>query len=493
MTNSAFRGLLDATKIDDITELLEEELTKDTVSWKPVGDRDNNLATINLGSDPAAGLIERVTNAIDAVLEREWQERGQPTGVHSPREAVEQWFGIKDGRLENVPDWSGKVGDLIQRVRVTMHDSDRPDRPTVEIRDSGIGLTAQQFSESILSLNANRKLRKFFLSGAFGQGGSTALAYSLYTIISSRAVDNGAGANPVAATIVRFNRGDIQVDKHGVYEYAVDASTGQPFVLEDVSLDEFPPGTLVRHLAMDLGKYNKLLTAPTNSLYYLAHHYLFDPVLPYRIEERRSNTSYDENRTVGGNHRRLTTGANTEHQLSARRNFRDGSIAITWWVLSQEGQSAQDRINNFCLRSKPIVITYNGQKQGELPSTIIKKDLKLPYLERYLVVHVDCDKLDNESRRQLFPTTREMLRDTSLLEDLRLTITETLQGDEKLSLLDQERKQRYVRRVDSQSLESIRRRLANRLEATPSPVDRAGCRLGQPAIRPSRHLHPGPL
>ena len=41
-------------------------------SW----DRENNLATINLSSDPAAGLVERVTNAIDAVLEREWVQRG---------------------------------------------------------------------------------------------------------------------------------------------------------------------------------------------------------------------------------------------------------------------------------------------------------------------------------------------------------------------------------------------------------------------------------
>ena len=162
--------------------------------WRPVGDRENNLATINLGSDPAAGLIERVTNAIDAVLEREWRERGEPSNVSSPRAAVESWFDIEEGRLRNEPNWdSPTMRDLRSRVQVTLRSSESPKRPTLDVRDFGLGLSAGDFSESILSLNASRKLKKFFLAGAFGQGGSTALAYSPYTIIISRRFDTDEG------------------------------------------------------------------------------------------------------------------------------------------------------------------------------------------------------------------------------------------------------------------------------------------------------------
>ena len=272
---------------------------------------------------------------------------------------------------------------------------------SVDVRDFGIGIPARAFPSSIVGLNETRKLKKFFLAGAFGQGGSTALSYCSYTIIVSRSA-NGSEDAPAAATIVRFNPGDPDIDKHGVYEYMVDSKNGFPFELK-ISSIEFPPGTLVRHIAMELGKYNKIMTAPTNSLWYLAHHYLFDPVLPYRIVEERNNKSRGEDRFVGGNHRRLSQGRDTEYQREAIRTFHSGSVTITWWVLSAEGDDPRGRIYNYCLPSKPIMITYNGQKQGELPYTVIKDDLKLPYLERYLIVHIDCDRLDNESRRQLFP------------------------------------------------------------------------------------------
>jgi hypothetical protein len=104
-------------------------------------------------------------------------------------------------------------------------------------------------------------------------------------------------------------------------------------------------------------------------------------------------------------------------------------VTLTWWVLAATGEAARNRLTQYVLASKPIVVTYNGQKQGDFPNTIIKNDLRLPYLERYLIVHVDCDQLDNESRRQLFPSTREALRDLPIGDDLRRLIIDTLGGD----------------------------------------------------------------
>lgn len=454
--------LLDSTKAQSVISFLEDFEQSRSCVWKAVGARENNLATINLGSDPAAGLTERITNAIDAVLEREWLDRAQATGMRTPREAVASWFNIPDGRLSNIDNSreSGIQGQS-RKVLVTLLESGDPAKPTVDIRDKGVGLLAEEFGSTILSLNENRKLRKLFLAGAFGQGGSTALSYSPYTIIVSRKFNDSRSV--VAATIVRFNKGNLQEDKHGLYEYLVDAGTGHPFSFS-IEDSEFEAGTLVRQVAMDLGKYKQAMTQLTSSLWYLTHHYLFDPVFPIRIEEQRGNSSKGENRFVGGNARRLNLGDFVEHKRDATRVFRDGEIKLNWWVLSANGDDARNRINQFTLVSKPILITFNGQKQGELPNTIIKNDLKLPYLERYVIAQVDCDRLDNESRRQLFPTTRESLRDTSILEDLRQIVVETLLEDERLPELDRQRKDRYLRRTDSTSVENLRRRLARRVE-----------------------------
>ncbi len=455
------KRLLAATRVRDVTALLEA--AAGGVMWRPVGDRENNLATINVGSDPAAGVVERVTNAIDAVLELEWINRGRPDGLRTPRAAGESWFGLPGGRLSGVDLRSPSVAELCRRVRVTLRDSEQALRPTLDVRDHGVGIRAEDFKTTILSLNESRKLRKLYLSGAFGQGGSTALSYSHYTVIVSRHAPDGS-SGPAAATIVRFNPGNLETDKHGLYEYACDTSTGHPFIFDGES-SGFSFGTLVRHVSMDLGRYRNVMTAPTGSLWYLAHNYLFDPVLPFVIEEQRSNTSHTQLRTVAGNHRLLTQAETTRYQREGRRTFRGGRVEITWWVLSAEGENARDRITQYVLPSRPVVITYNGQKQGELPNGIVKIDLSLPYLDRYLVVHVNCDELDSESRRQLFPTTRESLRETSLLGELRRLVVETLDGDDELRRLNSEMKQRFVQRTGSESVENIRRRLASRVSA----------------------------
>lgn len=466
-SNPLLSRLLAATKVTAVTDVIGDFAEELSIAWKPVGDNDNNLATINLGSDPAAGVIERITNAIDAVLEQQWLERKQPTHLNSPRKAVEEWFGIPGGRLVNMGELDKReLQAITELVQVTFRDSERSDRPTVDIRDVGTGLLAEEFSTSILGIKGNRKLRKLFLAGAFGQGGLSALAYSHYTTIVSRARGKTRkDVCPVALTIVRFNPGNPRIDKHGLYEYMVDYTTGQPFTFE-AELSDFEPGTLVRHVSMDLSKYKSALTAPTGSPYWLAHNYLFDPILPFRIAEERENPLKGEWRTVAGNHRLLSVGKNTEYQREARLTFRDGYVTMTWWVLDAEGEAARNRITQYAQISKPIIVTYNGQKQGDLPNTVIKTELRLPYLERYIIVHVDCDDLDPESRRQLFPTTRESIRDTAIGDDLRRLVVDTLGADTELTRLDRERKQRYTRRVDSDSVEQIRRRLATRIRAT---------------------------
>src|SRR5437667_3564623 len=87
-------------------------------NWKPVGGISNNSGTVEIGSDPGESLNERITNAIDAVLEREWREKhfseSQPA---SPREAVTRWFRIPGGKLSNLPQESRrKLAEMIQVI-----------------------------------------------------------------------------------------------------------------------------------------------------------------------------------------------------------------------------------------------------------------------------------------------------------------------------------------------------------------------------------------
>tara|TARA_R110002049_G_scaffold294967_1_gene482057 strand:- start:1812 stop:4067 length:2256 start_codon:yes stop_codon:yes gene_type:complete len=460
--NEIFQDLIDAHKPDEVRKLIQKIGTS-KIRWENVGGKRNNTGIINIGTDPAGGVTERITNAIDAVLEKEWKLQGEPIGFRSPRRASEDWFGIEDGKLSKIKSARDKkIDELSDKVQVTLFDSGKDTKPTVEIRDKGIGLKPEQFSDTILSINQDNKIGKLHLMGAFGQGGSTTLAYNNLTIIISKPSfkEDNRKKSKIAFSIVRINQGDIDKDKHEWYEYMVEKSTGQPFTLE-VEDDIFEPGTLVRHIMMDLGKYKGKITTPSNSLWYLAHSYLFDPIIPFTISDRRNGRK--ENRTVTGNNRLLTYTDNLEYRNEASLTFKNGKVTIYWWVLNTLGQDPRDRIKHYASISQPIIITFNGQKQGTLGNGLIKKDLKLPYLDRYLIVHIEADYLDNDSKRQLFSSTRESLKATSIVDELTKLTVDTLDADDELKRLDKERKQRYFTKDDTQVLDSLKKRLAKRI------------------------------
>lgn len=458
-----FKKLLNAHQPEQVRDVLIL-IGKSKYRFEPVGNRKNNLATINIGTDPAAGVTERITNAIDAVLEKEWLNQGQPIDIKSPRKASELWYGIEGGKLSKISDPHDKtLRELSDLVNITLYDSGQPSKPTVEIRDKGIGLEPEQFSKTILDLNGNNKIGKLHLMGAYGQGGSTALSYNdLTIIISKQFFGDQRKKKKVAWTIVRINPGDINKDKHEWYEYMVDNNTGQPFVTE-ISDEEFEPGTLVRHIMMDLGRYKGKITTPSNSLWYLAHNFLFDPIIPFTISDRRNDSK--DNRNVTGNNRLLTYTENLEYFQEVPLTFKDGKVIIYYWVLNTKGENPRDRIKHYTQPSYPIIITFNGQKQGVISNGLIKNDLKLPFLDRYIIVQIEADNMDNDAKRQLFSSTRESLRDTSVLEELRKLTIDTLLEDDELYRLDRERKQRYFTQEDTQVLDKLRKRLAKRINS----------------------------
>ena len=458
-----FKDLLTAYTAEEVRKILIK-IGKSKMRWEAVGNRKNNLATINIGTDPASGVTERITNAIDAVLEKEWKNQNEPTDIKTPRKASELWFSIEDGKISKIKDALDKrIKNLSDKIQVTLYESGKDTKPTVEIRDKGIGLEPEQFSKTILDLNGNNKIGKLHLMGAYGQGGSTALSYNNLTIIISKPFfGDQRKKKKVAWTVVRINEGDINKDKHEWYEYMVDNYTGQPFTTE-IDDNVFEPGTLVRHIMMDLGKFKGKITTPSNSLWYLAHNYLFDPIIPFTISDRRKDRK--DNRTVTGNNRLLTYNQNLDYFNEVSLTFKDGSVRIYYWVLNTTGEDPKSRIKHYASISNPIIITFNGQKQGTLGNGIIKNDLRLPFLDRYIIVQIEADIMDNDSKRQIFSSTRESLRDTSILADLKRLTIDTLKEDDNLIRLDRERRQRYFTKEDTQVLDSLKKRLARRINS----------------------------
>ena len=105
--------------------------------WKPLGNKPNNHALINVLIDPADALVERVTNGLDAVIERKVLLENRED-LQSPRKAVEELFGVPGGHVYQLRDDSERR-ELARNVVVTLRDSGADKAPTVTVEDRGVG------------------------------------------------------------------------------------------------------------------------------------------------------------------------------------------------------------------------------------------------------------------------------------------------------------------------------------------------------------------
>ena len=150
---SILKKVLSAKTDAQIVSVFEHLKKSEQIEWRHVGDRENNWPTIGIGTDPASGLVERITNSIDSVIDKEWELHSKPD-IDSPRMAAQEWFGIDDGRLSNIKTSDlKKTAYVAEKVKVSFQDSSNENYPTVEIRDYGIGIRSKDFSKTILSLN----------------------------------------------------------------------------------------------------------------------------------------------------------------------------------------------------------------------------------------------------------------------------------------------------------------------------------------------------
>jgi len=488
-------GLAGTRSLVEAAEIVRKLEAKHGFRWRPVGDREGNYGNINIGSDPGHALVERVTNAIDAVVEREAlralsksRTKNLPS---SPREAVETWFGIPGGKLYNLPVQPRKDlprgtltrQQLADNIIIRIFESHSKKQPTLEVTDRGIGITPEQIPNTFLSLNETNKINKSYLAGAYGQGGSTALAFSpLGTLIISRKQPDllqSGERDSVAVTFVRYNELDPSVNKNGRYEYLVDSDYSVASI--GVSASRHEPGTTVVHFHMDIPKYSARMTQLTGSLWWLLQNSLFDPVLAFWVEERRpsilSKGQELDRRTIAGNYTRLMDDRKERIELANSVQTRLSAtrpdlIRINYWVVKPNPDNPIGQpIDVYVDPYKPIVFSFNGQTHGTEERRFTAERLSLPYLAKFLIIHVELDRLSAQSRRALLSTTRDRLKQLALYDDMREAIAAALSEDEDLVRLNDERKERLLSRQSEAERNKMRERFARLMERFRAGVD----------------------
>jgi len=462
MTQTEFFDLLlQATKLADLEAALTQfETENPQTKWIPFGGRENNRGTIEASVDPGRSLVERLTNAIDAILEDEHKKHNGIPDCRTPKEAATAWLNVPEAGLSEMTPVQRR--SIAQRVSIKLRSGDDRSARVVEIRDTGIGLAPDEMPKTILSLNESNKIQKYYLAGAYGQGGSSTLATSRYVLIASRRHDSQIGF-----TIARYQDLPPEQFKTGRYVYLI--LSGSVLVC-DKTLTEFPTGTLVKHFGYDLSSYPSPLGP--NSVYGLLNQILFDPVLPVWLDDHEIH-SY--RRVIKGSRNALNgavdegdsdqKGPTLSHRVrmfySSIGDF--GRIGIEYWVLEQPSSSNKKPNAAFVNPAKPIVLTLNGQNHAELPHSVIRKDAELTFLTHRLICHIDCNHLEPAAKRALFVSNRENARRGTVYDLIYQEIVRVLKSDDELTRLNNEAREAGTKEKDEAAIQQVRTEVARLL------------------------------
>jgi hypothetical protein len=525
-TSSEVRSIL--TDIGDSdASTIEVPFGKHGLVWKPFGNNASNVSSVGLGSKSGRSLTERVTNAIDAVLEdRAPTDIALPT---SPRLAANRWFGRPiSGADSGLFSWKEAPERIDRHVHVLMQSSEKESSPTVDVVDDGIGIEARHFHNTILSLQGRNKIRKLYLVGAFGQGGAATLGFCDYAIIFSRAKSKAAC---IAFTVIRVLRLDASY-KDDCYAYLSCRNSvgGEPEVLEvDVGkepIELYPQasgsnvprlekGTVVRHVAYRLTNLNKTLHSSPGNLYHYLHFSMFDPLIPFRVVDLRGASPNDQR--VGGARNRLMNRLRQAKESSIDddekniqiRHYRpmeyvvpsgstDACIGIEYWVVlafRKKGNDYELRGHSnelFVQQGHPIIGTLNGQNQGEATAQLLRQ-LDLSLLARHIVIHIDATNADSSVRRDLFASSREAFKEGPVLDSVLGMVKKILEEDEALPKIERELTDRITRKEAESTKTEVKREVSRLLrEAGLSVREKGQVDVPGPGEKHQVERQPGP-
>lgn len=472
-------ALRDAKRSKDVSVLLDmaRELYGE-VRHRPVGDRPNNIGTIRVGSDPALGLVERVTNAMDSMLDL-GRLRNPDNEPASPREAAHLWYGVPSNGLVAMDDEERRP--LGERIRVILQESGNGKRPTVMVEDDATGVTASRFPKTVVSLNEQNKVGQPWTMGTYGQGGAVTFGFCNATIIISRRHPDFLDGEPdrVAWTVVQRHE-DYKRQALPSYKYVV-GGNGEVMTLDPSLFPDLDHGTRFIHVAYDLQGW----TGPfTTGIWQFFHAAMFDPVLPFLITGRRDKEKSYGSRIVIGNAARLENPERArgdvtvvhKDSISMTLSERYGRVILNYWVLRRPLASTtkNDPSAGYVQPSNAVSMTLFGQRQDAEERRWIKDNAMLPFLYKNMVVQISADDLTPVAKGELFTSTRERGTKSDIRSFIYARLADVLRNDEDLRRLNHEEKERVLQKSTSASSEKVRRRLQRFIKTHLKNVFHAG-------------------
>lgn len=452
--------LVRATSEAQVVQILKEASYWDDMSvWKDYGGVSNNWGTGgNQQDNPEGALVEKIVNAVDAMLLRECKRRGidPEDPQNAPRsipDAVEQFFGIRAGTLEN---YEGAQRTRLARNIILMA-TGKKRRPCLSIIDRGEGQTPDTFEDTFVSLGKENKIRIQFVQGTFCQGGTGAISFcgehGLQLILSkkdpeiAKTLVDDESRNMWGFTILRLIPPDKTMKGYSIKHLAPDGQILRFSKPLPVLPGKYPKehsesmewGTMVKLYDYELSGTNWSIIRL--NLYFRLSFLLPRVALPVRMIERRYRRGEKHETTLAGLQVRLKTHSRKQLEIAPYSNLMsvDGhTVKYTVYVFKGDGKRTK-KSKAFTL-NEAIAFTHNGQAQGYLSYRTLPD--KVSYIQKKLLIMVNCDQLPRHITAKMFMPSRDRLRNNDFVRELKKRLKEAIATDSTLLRLNNEARQR---------------------------------------------------
>jgi hypothetical protein len=476
-TFDLFISLLTAENENDVDVVLEKAgygLNNEDV-WAPYGGVENNFSTVgNQQTEPTGAFVEKIINAIDAVLMAEcFKADIDPENGRAPKsmvEAVEQFFNVHEGRLENLV--AKQQTELAERIGVVAVGEKAT--PSYLIIDNGEGQTPNRFPDTLLSLNKSNKMRIPFVQGKFNSGGTGVLQFcgrlNMQLVVSRRnpacpVRDGDTSGNEWGFTLVRRRRPS---DGRRSSTYVYLAPGGQvPRFTADEGVPVLPQKRnsvrpqpysekLLHGTCIKLYNFRwKARSIATTEARYELEKFLHSPCLPFRLTETREYRANYYSTTISGVWASVIGDPENPDKNKTEAGF------PAYGMLNLRGiGNLPYRLVVFKegLESKRIphgvFFTINGQVHGGLPNDFVSRQLKFDYLKDHLLVSLDCTQMERTVYEDFFMASRDRVRRDEVYETIVDSLKDELREHEGLRELNAARRKKQIEEAVSNDKET---------------------------------------
>ena len=441
-------------------------------NWRPYGNNQNNAGTFeNQQSSPENALVEKLTNSVDAILMKNCYIKGlDPKSKTDPRvpkdmdEAIELFYGVKNGKWENVT--SKDRNTIAQNIQIILT-GDRK-TPNVAIFDNGEGQNPDNFPDTFLSIAHGNKNDVPFVQGKYNFGATGAVVFCgdeqrYQMIISRRNSELTDGDGNIGYTLVRrhvLSPEEEKAVKLTWYEYLIIDNEIPRVPAEPLDLglnrdEPFDSGTIVKMYSYQLSKPSDA----TLDLWRELNPLLYAPALPILIYENRGFGGHSSTKLMLGNRTRLALDDKDKvvFHKDLQTTLFNSNIPISVYIFNRETKNPE------FIGGKSLIYTLNGQTQGAESKPFISQDLGYRNLREFMLVCVDCSQVGTTARQELFMASRDRLKQGRYYNELRADIISLLKSDSDISQMNQEYKGRIIRETgeDRDLVESIFSQLKN--------------------------------